>query len=187
MTRSEPLKLIVLDRDGVINEDSDDYIKCVEEWVPIPGSMRAIGELTQAGYTIAVITNQSGVGRGYYTLATLNAMHEKMQALAVEHGGHIDRIEYCPHTPDDFCDCRKPKPGMFKALERHYHASMEGVLAVGDSLRDIEAARAVGAHPVLVRTGKGERSLAVAMAKGISLDGVPVYDSLADFVAHLLG
>jgi len=175
-------KLVILDRDGVINYDSDDYIKSVDEWRPLPGSLEAIARLSQAGYTVAVATNQSGVARGYYDLAELQAMHEKMQALLNELGGKVDFIAYCPHGPDDACDCRKPLPGLLHQIAAHLDIELDGVLVVGDSLRDLESALAVGACPVLVRTGKGERTL----AKGGLPDGVGVYEDLADVVDHLL-
>ncbi len=179
-------KLIILDRDGVINQDSDDYIKSPDEWIPLPGSLAAIGRLTRAGYTVAVVTNQSGVARGYYDLATLDAMHEKMQQLAAQHGGIIDRIVFCPHAPDEGCDCRKPRPGMLQQLSRHYHMPLNGVTMVGDTLTDVQAARAAGAAPVLVRTGKGERTLSRPDVEQ-QLAGVPVFADLAAVVNDLLG
>ena len=176
------MKLIVLDRDGVINYDSDDYIKSVEEWIPLPGSLEAITRLNRAGYTVAVATNQSGIARGYYDLDALQAMHSKMRTSLEELGGELGMIAYCPHGPDDACDCRKPLPGMLNQIAAHYGVSMESVPVVGDSLRDLEAAMAVGAHPVLVRTGKGERTL----AKGGLPDNLEIYDDLAQYVDQLL-
>lgn len=176
------MKLIILDRDGVVNFDSDDYIKSVDEFVPIPGSLEAIARLNQAGYTVYIATNQSGVGRGYYDLATLNAMHEKLAKLLKEHDGHVDGIVYCPHTPEDHCDCRKPQPGMYYQIAELTGCDLKDVPVVGDSLRDLEAAQTVGAKPHLVRTGKGERTI----AKGNGLDGIPIYNDLADFVNQLL-
>lgn len=149
------MKLIILDRDGVINHDSDAYIKSVDEWQPIAGSIEAIARLYHAGWTVAVATNQSGLARGYYDEATLHAMHDKLRALLAEQGAEIGLIAYCPHGPDDGCDCRKPSPGMLLQIAEHYQADLDGVWFVGDSLRDLEAAVAVGAQPVLVRTGKG--------------------------------
>ncbi len=150
------MKLIILDRDGVINKDSTDYIKSPEEWQPIPGSLAAIAKLTQAGYTVTVATNQSGVARGYYDLATLARIHQKMQALVTAAGGKIDSIFFCPHGPDDQCLCRKPKPGLFQQIAEHYQISLQGVPAVGDSLRDLEAATAMQCKPYLVLTGNGQ-------------------------------
>ena len=178
---NEP-KIIVLDRDGVINYDSDDYIKTVDEWIPLPGSMEALGLLTKAGYQIAVATNQSGIARGYFTVETLNAMHEKMSKLAAEHGGKFDFIAYCPHGPDDQCDCRKPLPGLIEQIESALNISTEGCYIVGDSLRDLEAGLAKGLRPVLVKTGKGDRTL----AKGIDIANLTVYQDLAEFTKALL-
>jgi D-glycero-D-manno-heptose 1,7-bisphosphate phosphatase len=176
------LKLIILDRDGVINQDSDEYIKSPEEFIPIPGSLEAIARLTQAGWRVVVATNQSGVARGYYDLATLQRIHDKLHRLLAGLGGQIEAIFYCPHGPDDNCDCRKPKPGLFRDIESRLQVSLQGTPAVGDSLRDLEAAVAVGAEPILVRTGKGERTL----AKGKGLEGVPVFPDLAAAVDSLL-
>lgn len=176
------MKLIILDRDGVINQDSDEFIKSVDEFIPLPGSLEAIARLNQAGYRVAVATNQSGIARGLYDLATLNAMHDKLRRLLNQHGGQIDIIAYCPHGPDDGCDCRKPKPGMYLEIASRMELSLEDIPVIGDSLRDLQAALAVQAKPILVRTGKGERTL----AKGEGLDGVPVYDDLAAAVNALL-
>lgn len=176
------MRLVILDRDGVINEDSDDYIKTPEEYIPIPGSLEAIARLNQAGYTVVVATNQSGIGRGYFSLATLEAMHDKLRSLLAQVHGRIDGIFYCPHAPEDQCDCRKPRPGLYHQIASHFGISLTGVPAIGDSLRDLEAARAVGAKPILVRTGKGER----ALASGENLGDVSVYDDLADAVEAIL-
>ena len=152
------MKLIILDRDGVINEDSPDYIKSPDEWHPIAGSLEAIAKLKQAGYTVIVATNQSGVGRGYFVLEDLDAMHHKMQQELAKLGGSIDRIYFCPHTPDDNCDCRKPKIGMFKQIMHDYGIDLTGVINIGDSLRDIQAGKAVACRNILVLTGKGKRT-----------------------------
>ncbi len=176
------MRLIILDRDGVINEDSDEYIKSPEEFIPIPGSLEAIARLTQAGWRVVVATNQSGVARGYYDLATLQRIHDKLHRLLAGLGGQVEAIFYCPHGPDDQCDCRKPRPGLFHDIESRLQVVLHGVPAVGDSLRDLEAAIAVGAAPILVRTGKGERTL----AKGKGLDGIPVFADLAAVVDSLL-
>lgn len=176
------MKLIILDRDGVINEDSDDYIKSPDEFIPIPGSLEAIARLSQAGWRIAVATNQSGIARGYYDLATLQRIHDKLHRQLSQLGGQIEAIFFCPHGPDDNCTCRKPKPGLFQDIEARLQVSLKGVPTVGDSLRDLEAAQAVGARPILVRTGKGERTI----AKGKGLDGIPVYPDLAAVVDELL-
>lgn len=176
------MKLIILDRDGVINEDSDDFIKSTEEFIPIEGSLEAIARLNQSGYSVAIATNQSGIARGLYTIDTLNSMHEKLRRLLAPFGGHVDAIFYCPHGPDDGCDCRKPKTGMFDEIKQRFALDLYDVFAVGDSLRDLQAALAAGANPVLVKTGKGERTL----AKAESIDSIPVFKNLAAFVDELL-
>lgn len=154
------MKLVILDRDGVINYDSAQFIKSPEEWRPIPGSLEAIALLNQAGYRVAVATNQSGIGRGLFDMATLNAIHDKMHRALAQFGGRVDALFYCPHTADSHCLCRKPKPGMMEDISRRFGVALAGVPSVGDSLRDLEASIAVGAQPILVRTGKGEKTLA---------------------------
>lgn len=177
------MKLIILDRDGVINEDSDAYIKSPEEFIPLPGSLEAIARLKQAGYTVAVATNQSGIARGYYDEATLAAMHNKLARLLDGKGGGIDYIAYCPHGPDDNCSCRKPLPGLLYEIGNHFKIDLTNVPMIGDSLRDIQAAQTVGGYPILVKTGKGERALATATD---ALDGIPVYANLAAAVDAIL-
>lgn len=149
------MKLIILDRDGVINHDSDQYIKSPEEWKPIAGSLEAIARLNQWGYRVVVATNQSGVGRGLFDMNTLNAIHDKMMKATAQAGGRIDAVFFCTHTDADQCACRKPKPGMINEIATRYNVSLAGVPVVGDSLRDLIAASAAGAQPVLVLTGKG--------------------------------
>lgn len=156
---AEKLKLIILDRDGVINEETADYVKSPAEWKPIPGSLEAIALLTQAGYTIVVATNQSGVGRGYYSEEDLAQIHQKMTACAKAKGGTIDKIFYCPHHPDDHCACRKPASGLFDQIAAMYKINLSGVIAIGDSLRDIQAAEKVDCKRLLVLTGNGEKTL----------------------------
>jgi len=176
------VKLIILDRDGVINEDSDAYIKSPEEWHPVPGSLEAIAALNRAGWRVVVATNQSGVARGLFDMDTLTRIHARMHEALADVGGHVDAIFFCPHAPDDHCDCRKPRPGLFEDIARRLHQPLNGVPAVGDSLRDLQAAEAVGAHPILVRTGKGRLTEA-----GLGSDhGIPVYDDLAGAVRRLL-
>ena len=153
------MKLVVLDRDGVINHDSDQYIKSPDEWRPIPGSLAAIARLNQAGYRVVVATNQSGVGRGLFETDTLIAIHDKMLKALTQVGGRIDAIFFCPHTNADNCDCRKPKPGLFKEIAGRYNVDLTGVPAIGDSLRDLQVAAAVGAQPMLVLTGKGRKTV----------------------------
>ena len=176
------MKLIILDRDGVINQDSDDYIKSPDEWVPIPGSLEAIARLTQSNYRVVVATNQSGVARGLFDIDMLNRIHAKMHAHVNELGGNIDAVFFCPHAPKDKCECRKPQPGLLKEIARRLSTQLHGVPAIGDSLRDIEAAQAVEARPILVRTGKGMQ----AVEDGNGLEGVAVYRDLAQAVEALL-
>lgn len=152
-------RLIVLDRDGVINRDSEQYIKAPDEWLPVPGSLEAIARLNHAGFRVVVATNQSGVGRGLLDFATLTAIHERMHRTLAQAGGRIDAVFFCPHTADSRCECRKPKPGMLLEIGKRFNVDMTGVPVIGDSLRDLQAAEAVGALPVLVLTGKGERTL----------------------------
>jgi len=176
------MKLIILDRDGVINEDSDDYIKSPEEWLPIPGSLQAIARLTQAGYSVVVASNQSGLARGLFDSETLQRIHDKMRCAVTAAGGVIDAIFFCPHGPGDGCECRKPKPGLLREIAARLQVDLGGVPAIGDSLRDIQAAQAAGARPILVRTGKG----AAAVAEGKGLAGVEVYADLAAAADALL-
>ena len=175
------LKLLILDRDGVINYDSDAYIKSVQEWIPLPGSIEAIAQLSKAGWTVAIATNQSGIARGYYDLATLDAMHARLRALVAEQGGEVGLVVYCPHGPDECCDCRKPKPGMLKTIAEHYNVPLAGIWFVGDSLGDLEAAKAVDSQPVLVKTGKGEKT----QAKNLPV-GTLIFDDLAAVAAELI-
>lgn len=150
------MKLVILDRDGVINHDSDRFIKSPDEWRPIVGSLEAIAKLSQSGFRVIVATNQSGIGRGLFDMATLNTIHEKMHRAVHQAGGRIDAIFYCPHTADSTCECRKPKPGMLREIGLRFHTTLAGVPVVGDSLRDLESAASVGAQPILVETGKGK-------------------------------
>jgi D-glycero-D-manno-heptose 1,7-bisphosphate phosphatase len=178
------MKLIILDRDGVINEDSDDYIKSPDEWIPIPGSLDAIARLNHAGYTVTIASNQSGIARGYFNLETLAAMNVKMSDMLSQSGGRIDAMFFCPHGPDDGCDCRKPKPGLLTEIGNRFQTSLANVMFVGDNINDIRAARAAGAIPVLVKTGKGEQT-AEAIAED-NMNSVPVYTDLADLVNVIL-
>ena len=153
------MKLVVLDRDGVINFDSEQYVKTPEEWTPIPGSLEAIARLTQAGFRVVIATNQSGLGQGLFDMATLNATHDKMHKAVNQLGGRIDAVFFCPHAQDAGCACRKPLPGMLLEIAERYNVALAGVPAIGDSLRDLQAASAAGARPVLVLTGKGKQTL----------------------------
>ena len=175
------MKLVILDRDGVINHDSDQYIKSPEEWKPIPGSLTAIARLNQAGYRVVVATNQSGIGRGLFETDTMIAIHDKMFKALAQVGGHIDAIFFCPHTNDDNCECRKPKPGMFREIAARFNADLAGVPAIGDSLRDLQAAAAAGAQPVLVLTGKGRK---IADDPALPPDTL-VFPDLAAAAAHI--
>ena len=175
--------LIILDRDGVINEDSDNYIKNADEWQALPGSLAAIAVLSSAGFTLAVASNQSGIARGLFDQAALDAMHHKMLELVDGAGGRISKVVICPHGPDDGCDCRKPMPGLLEQLAIHFETSLTGVPVIGDALRDLEAAAAVGATPILVRTGKGVRTEAALPER---FANIAVYDDLADVARALL-
>jgi len=177
-------KLVVLDRDGVINVDSEAFIKSPNEWVALPGSLEAIARLNQAGYRVAIATNQSGIGRGLFDMDALNAMHLKMHRAAAAVGGRIDAVFFCPHTADDHCECRKPKPGMLKMIAERFEIDPEDTPCVGDSLRDLQAGAALGFVPHLVLTGKGKKTLA---AGGLP-PGTKVHDDLRafalDFLSH---
>ena len=176
-------QLVILDRDGVINHDSDAYIKSLDEWIPYPSAIHAIARLTQAGFTVAVATNQSGIARGYYDDATLSAMHERLHTLVEAQGGQIAHIAYCPHGPDDQCGCRKPLPGLLNEIrDKLTLSNLTGSWMVGDSLRDLQAGEVMGCRSVLVKTGKGEKTL----AKGDGLEHALVYADLAAFVDDLL-
>jgi len=177
-------KLIILDRDGVINHDSDDYIKNAEEWVPIKGSLEAISRLNHGGYTVVVVSNQSGIARGYFDIDALTAMHQKMDAMLLALGGKVDAVFYCPHAPEDACVCRKPKPGMLLSVGQRYNVSLRDVIFIGDSVTDVAAARSAHAQPILVRTGKGVKAEKILLAEGRCT--VPVFDDLAQAVTSLL-
>lgn len=176
------MKLVILDRDGVINFDSVQFIKSPAEWKPIPGSLEAIARLNQAGYRVVVATNQSGVGRGLFDMDTLNAIHEKMHKALFAAGARVDAIFYCPHAADSKCECRKPKPGMFHRIATSLNADLKGVPAIGDSLRDLQAGVAAGCQPMLVLTGKGEKT----REEGGLPEGTLEFPDLAAAVDHLL-
>jgi D-glycero-D-manno-heptose 1,7-bisphosphate phosphatase len=176
------MKLIILDRDGVINHDSDAFIKSPDEWIPIPGSLEAIARLNQADYRVVVSTNQSGVARGLFDIVTLNAIHQKMHAAAQQAGAHIDAVFFCPHAADDNCDCRKPKPGMLQEIAKRFNVSLKGVPVVGDSLRDLQSGFVSGCTPYLVLTGKGDKT----REKGGLPPGTTIHADLAAVVDHLL-
>jgi D-glycero-D-manno-heptose 1,7-bisphosphate phosphatase len=176
------MQLIILDRDGVINFDSDQFIKNPEEWKPIPGSLEAIARLNQGGYRVVVATNQSGVGRGLFDMAMLNAIHDKMHKACALAGARIDAVFFCPHTAESHCNCRKPRAGMLEEIAARYNTSLAGVPAVGDSLRDLQSAATMGALPYLVLTGKGFKT----QAAGGLPEGTRVYPNLAVLAAELV-
>ena len=176
-------KLVILDRDGVINEDSDDYIKSSQEWIPLNGSLEAIARLNHANIKVAVATNQSGIGRGLFSIDDLNQMHAKFQRSLARAGGHIDGIFFCPHQPDDGCDCRKPAAGLLIEIAQRFNVTLNRIPVIGDSKRDADAAIAVNAQAIMVRTGKGERTY----RKHPELHTLPWFDNLSAAVAHLLG
>ena len=177
-----PLKLIILDRDGTINEDRDDFVKTPDEWVPIPGALEAIARLNHAGWHTVVVTNQSGLGRGLFDMSTLNAMHLKMNQALAKQGGRIDAVFFCPHTPEEHCDCRKPLPGLMLQVGERYGLNLKDVAVVGDSLRDLLAGAAAGCPTHLLRTGKAaqysEEQLAHVLAQA---PGTQVHADLAAF------
>jgi D-glycero-D-manno-heptose 1,7-bisphosphate phosphatase len=169
------MKLVILDRDGVINLDSEQYIKGPEDWTPIAGSLEAIARFTQAGYLVVLATNQSGLARGLFDMATLNAIHDKMHKAVTQLGGRIDAVFFCPHAQDAGCACRKPQPGMLLEIAARFNVALGGVSAIGDSLRDLDAASAAGARPILVLTGKGEQTL----KQGGLPEGTEIHQDLA--------
>jgi len=175
------MKLVVLDRDGTINHDSDQFIKSPAEWKPIKGSLEAIARLTQAGFRVVVATNQSGIGRGLFDMATLNAIHDGMHRAVHQAGGRIDAVFFCPHADASSCECRKPRPGMLLEIGRRMNTPLAGVPMVGDALRDLQAAAAAGARPVLVLTGKGRKT----RDAGALPPGTEVHPDLAAFAAQL--
>jgi D-glycero-D-manno-heptose 1,7-bisphosphate phosphatase len=177
------MKLVILDRDGVINEESEDFIKSVAEWKPIPGSLEAIARMCHAGFRIYVASNQSGIGRGLLDYDALFAIHDKMQRALADLGGRIDAIAYAPEHPDKASPMRKPKPGMLLDIGKRLGVSLERVHAVGDSMRDIEAARAAGCRPVLVRTGNGRKT---EKELGKKRKDITVYNDLAAFASALI-
>ena len=181
--------LVVLDRDGVIHEDSDQYIRSVEDWHPIPGSIEAIARLSQAGIQVAVATNQSGLSRGYFGLDELEAIHTELRARVAAAGGEIAAIAYCPHLPAEGCDCRKPRTGLLDAIHRELQLPLKGVPFIGDSLKDLQAAEKAGCRPVLVTTGKGADTRAALEAPGVQLENpeaVTVFPDLAAATAAIL-
>ncbi len=179
------LKLVILDRDGTLNQDRDDFVKSPEEWVPLPGALEAIARVNHAGWHVVIGSNQSGLGRGLFDVAALNAMHDKMHKLLAAVGGRVDAIFYCPHAPEDECHCRKPAPGLFEQIGQRFGISLKGVPTVGDSLRDLVAGHAAGCETHLVLTGKSA-GLASEQARQGLPEGAQVHADLAAFADHLL-
>lgn len=176
-------RIVLLDRDGVINEDSDAYVKSAEEWTPIPGSLEAIARLGSAGFRVAVVSNQSGVARGFFDLAALGKMHQKFRDLLAKQGGRVEMIAFCPHAPTQCCDCRKPRPGLLQSVSRRLGVALQGVPFIGDSLSDIQTARSLGMEPWLVQTGKGMHTLRQTPHE---LDGVKIYPDLRGIAEELI-
>lgn len=179
------MKLLILDRDGTINRDSDDFVKTPDEWHPLPGALEAIARLNHAGWHVVIASNQSGLGRGLFDVASLNAMHAKMNKLLAAHGGRIDAVFYCPHTSEEDCPCRKPKPGLFEQIGARFAIPLKGVPAVGDALRDALAAAAAGCEPHLVLTGKAAHYPSGSVPEGLPPD-TQVHTDLSAFVDFIL-
>ena len=183
---SPVLKLAILDRDGTINEDRDDFVKSADEWVPLPGALEGIARLNHAGWHVVVATNQSGLARGLFDMSALNAMHIKFNTLLAERGGRVDAIFFCPHTDEDHCACRKPLPGLYERIGERFGVDLGGVPAVGDSLRDLQASVAAGCEPHLVRTGKAGKLSKQELDEIVrQVPGVLVHADLGAFALHL--
>ncbi len=180
-----PLKLVILDRDGTINEDSAEYIKSADEWLPLPGALEAIARLNHAGWHVVVVSNQSGLGRGLFEVSELNEIHDKMHRMLAAVGGRIDAVFYCPHGPEEKCRCRKPEPGLFEQISERYGFGLKGVPSVGDTARDALAGVAVGCEPHLVLTGKGAAFKGKALPDNFPV-GTLVHADLPAFVEFLL-
>ena len=181
------MNLIILDRDGTINEDRDDFVKSAEEWVPIPGSLEAIARLNQAGWQTVIATNQSGLGRGLFDMAALNAIHTKMNAALARVGGRVGAVFFCPHAPEDLCSCRKPLPGLYQQIGERFGVALDTVPVVGDSVRDLEAALAAGCPAHLVRTGKGAAMTEAQIARLMeTVPGTQVHADLAAFAESII-
>ncbi len=179
------MKLCILDRDGTINEDSDEYVKSPAEWQPLPGALEAIARINHAGWHVVVVTNQSGLGRGLFDMGSLNAMHAKMHEMLAAVGGRVDAIFCCPHAPEENCNCRKPAPGLYEQIADRYGIDLKGMPTVGDSVRDLVAGAAVGCAPHLVLTGKSAAYRGVALPEGFP-PGTMVHEDLAAFAQHLV-
>lgn len=187
-TKASSIKLVILDRDGIVNADNEDFVKSSEEWIALPGALEAIARLNHAGWHVVIASNQSGLGRGLFDVAALNAMHAKMHKLLAAHGGRIDAVFYCPHAPDEGCQCRKPLPGLYRQIAERYNIDLAGVPVVGDSLRDLQAAAAVGSAPHLVLSGKSAGFVPDPQAplpEGFPPD-TRVHANLGEFAAWLI-
>jgi D-glycero-D-manno-heptose 1,7-bisphosphate phosphatase len=176
------MKLVILDRDGVINHDSPSHIKSPDEWRPIPGSLEAIAQLYQSGYHVVIASNQSGISRGLFDMATLNAIHDKMHRALALAGGRVDAVFFCPHADEAHCTCRKPRAGLLEEISHRFNINLQGVPSIGDAQRDLEAAAAVGAQPILVLTGKGEQT----RRAGKMPPGTLVFPDLGEAVKSLI-
>lgn len=176
------MTFIILDRDGVINYDSTEYIKSPEEWIAIPGSLEAIAQLNRHGFRVVIATNQSGVARGYYSVETLDQIHEKLQTELAAVGGHIEEFFFCPHHPEEGCHCRKPRPGLLYQIRDKYHLDLENTFFIGDSHTDVQAAITSGCKPILVKTGNGEK----AIADYPFIQNIPQFENLSETVQHLI-
>ena len=179
------MKLVILDRDGTINVQSDDFIKSADEWMPLPGALEAIAQLNHAGWHVVVVSNQSGLGRGLFDVAALNAMHTKLHKQLAAVGGRIDAIFYCPHSPEEKCNCRKPLPGLFEQIGERYGVDLKQVPTVGDNLRDLQAGVAAGCEPHLVLTGKGAQHRGQVLPPEYPA-GTWIHEDLAAFVRFIL-
>jgi D-glycero-D-manno-heptose 1,7-bisphosphate phosphatase len=179
------MKICILDRDGTINEDSDDFVKSADEWHALPGALEAIARLNHAGWHVVVASNQSGLGRGLFDVASLNAMHTKMHKQAAAVGARIDAVFYCPHANDDVCNCRKPKPGLFEQIAERYGVDLKGMPTAGDNLRDLLAGAAAGCAPHLVLTGKGAQFRGKPLPDTFPA-GTVVHDNLGAFADHVI-
>ena len=179
------MKLVILDRDGTINSDSDEFVKTPEEWLPLPGALEAIARLNHAGWQVVIASNQSGLGRGLFDVVSLNAMHAKMQKLLAVQGGRIDAVFFCPHTAEENCSCRKPLPGLFEQIGMRFGVHLAGVPTVGDSVRDVQAGAAAGCEPHLVLTGKSEKYRGMAPPEGLP-PGTLVHQDLSAFADCIL-
>jgi len=179
------MKIVILDRDGTINEDSDEFVKSPEEWVPLPGALDAIAKLNHAGWHVVIASNQSGLGRGLFDVASLNAIHTKMHKALAAAGGRVDAVFYCPHVPEDGCRCRKPLPGLFEQIGERYGIELKGMPTVGDSLRDLQAGAAAGCDTHLVLTGKGAQYRGQVLPQDCPPE-TQVHEDLAAFVTVLL-